>query len=449
MSKESCLNGLESLEKRLPLTNDPLFTNQWALSSMSASEAWKFAQSTNKPIVAIIDSGVDLNHPDIKNNIWINSREIANDKIDNDKNGYVDDINGWNFVSFNNKVQDDYYHGTVIAGIVGAVQNNSVGIAGVAPEVRILPIKFQNSQGLGYSGVAAAAINYVSSLKERGENIVAINISWTAGQTYDITMKNALQRASNNNIVIVQAAGNNGVSIDSSPRYPVSYGIANSISVASINKDLSLAGYSNYGKNSVNIAAQGSNILSTLPNSRYGEVSGTTFAAAQVSGAVAFLKSIDIRYSASQIKKALLDGASYIAGISSRVGNGVLNLLGAVKQLKMINLSTPVVPSVPIVPPSVGVIQYRLDFVNSSRIRGWANNSVNVNNKMLVEVSINNVVKHLSWANLYRSDTKKYNGFDVSLSRKQFVSGWNLVSIKIKDTINKKELLVYSNYMRI
>jgi hypothetical protein len=131
------------------------------------------------------------------------------------------------------------------------------------------------------------------------------------------------------------------------------------------------------------------------------------------------------------------------------VGNGVLNLVGAVKQLKMINLSTPVMRSVPIVPPSVGVIQYKLDVVNSSRIKGWANNSINVNNKMLVEVSINNVVKHLSWANLYRSDTKKYNGFDVALSRKQFVSGWNLVSIKIKDTINKKELLVYSNYMRI
>lgn len=451
------LDGVERLEQRLALTSDALFSNQWALSATHAVEAWSPSTLTNKPIVAIVDSGVDLNHPDIKNNLWINTRETPNDNIDNDGNGYVDDINGWNFAAWSNVPQDNFYHGTVVGGIIGAVQDNNIGIAGIAPNVRILPIKFQNDSGLGYAGVAAAGIDYATNLKLRGENIVAINISWTAGMADNFNIKNAIQRASDNNIVVVIAAGNDGLNVDSSPRYPVSYGIANTITVAAINPDLSLAGYSNYGKNTIDIGAPGTAIESTLPNNNYGSMSGTSFAAPQVSGAVAFLKSIDIGYSASQIKQAILNGASYISSLADKVRAGFLDLLGAVNVLKQMHPANTIVtpPSTPavqppvIIPPKMGVIEYHIDTVTKKLIKGWADDSIISGNKLLVTVTINKIYKYNVSANLYRSDTKKSNGFSVTPSKYYFHKGLNLVTISIKDTVNNKVLTAYSQYIRV
>ena len=452
MSKESCGLSIEALETKIALTNDPLFGSQWGLSFIHASEAWNNVSITNKPIVAIVDSGIDLNNSDLKDNLWTNPKEIPNDGIDNDSNGYVDDINGWNFVNLNNKPQDDYYHGTHVAGIVGAVSNNNIGVAGVAPNVSIMPLKFQGSNGMGYAGAAIYAINYAVSMKNRGENIVAINISWTTGLSDNTGIKNALQKASDADIVVVVAGGNDGQNLDvSSARYPVAYNLKNEITVASINPDASISGFSNYGKNYISIGAPGSNILSTLPGNAYGNISGTSMAAPFVSGAVAFLKSINIYYSASQIKSAILNGASYVSNLADKVGVGVLNLKGAVeKLLTMKPALSPLAPAAPVVPPapSFGVMNYHLDTVSKSLIKGWANDSVNSNVKLVVEIRINNVLRYSVPANLYRSDTRASNGFSISINKGYLKRGLNSFTITLKNPVTNGTNLIYSGKIR-
>lgn len=168
--------GFENLETRKVCSFDPLVPNQWGLSAIKADN---LAISSNPIVVAVVDSGVDIDHQDLKNNIWNNPFEKL-DGIDNDNNGYVDDINGWNFVGQNNNVKDDFYHGTHVAGIIAA-EKNGIGIEGVNPSAKIMSLKFQNSSGIGYTGAAVSAINYAIKMKNAGVNIAAINLSWGGG----------------------------------------------------------------------------------------------------------------------------------------------------------------------------------------------------------------------------------------------------------------------------
>jgi subtilisin family serine protease len=409
MSKD-CALGIEQLE------------NKKVLSSTSSSQ----------PIVAIVDSGIDLYHIDLKDNIFINTKEIAGDNIDNDNNGYIDDISGWNFVSNNNIPQDDFYHGTHVAGIVTGVSN----------DISIMPLKFQNSSGLGYTGAAASAINYATNMKLKGINIASINLSWGGGTSSSLILESAIKRANDLGIVVVTAAGNNSSNNDLVPRYPSSYKLSNTISVAATNRDLTLANYSNYGKNSVDIAAPGTGIYSTLPNNSYGYVSGTSMAAPFVSGAVALLKSININYVASQIKSAILSAASYVENLADKVGYGFLNVGGAITLLKnMVPLGESYQPPVQIVVQPK--IVYGLYKVSKSIISGWAYDSSNMSNKLKVQVSINNTTRYVVVAN-----SGNGSQFTLNLSKKYFSKKWNLVVVKILDAVNQKEAIAYSGYIR-
>lgn len=350
-------------------------------------------------IVAFVDSGIDLNHKDLSENIWINPSEKV-DGIDNDNNGYVDDINGWDFANNDNIPQDDFYHGTHIAGIVDSVSKNTV---------TLMPLKFQNYQGLGYTGAAATAINYATNMKLRGHNVAAINLSWGGGTSSSLVLSNAIKRASDNGIVVVIAAGNNSSNNDTLPRYPSSYKFNNTISVAGLNSDMTLAGYSNYGKNSVEIGAIGT-AYSTLPGNNYGTISGTSMAAPNVSAAVAMLKNINVNYGANQIKWAILSTAKMVAGLVDKVAYGYLDVQGALG-LNMVPKPDimPIQPPPPIVESRAHVVSVNKHYVKTQTQDGAGRLTIKINNTVRYE---SNVSGYLS-VYIKRWMTKRYNNVTV------------------------------------
>ncbi|MCB4791244.1 MAG: S8 family serine peptidase [Elusimicrobia bacterium] len=232
-------------------------------------EAWDAATGTNTIIVAVLDTGVDINHPDLEDGIWTNSKEIAGDGTDNDDNGYIDDINGWNFVENNNETRDYNEHGSHVAGIIGAINNNGIGVTGFSSKIKIMPVRAGNVLGEFrsldiYKGVRYAVAN--------GAKV--INASF-GGSEYDTLVYNAILYANNNNVLFIAAAGNGGSDIlgdsnDDTPTYPSSYNLPNIISVAAADQNDNLASFSNYGINSVDVAAPGVNIYSTIPAFSYG-----------------------------------------------------------------------------------------------------------------------------------------------------------------------------------
>jgi len=356
-------------------------------------------------IVAIVDSGMDYNHPDLADNLWINPNDKI-DGIDNDGNGYIDDNIGWDFVNSDNSPRDGFYHGTHVAGIVATID----------PNVKIMPLRFQNDQGLGYTGAAATAINYAVDMKLRGHNVSAINLSWGGGTSSSLVLQSAIKRASDNGIVVVVAAGNNASDNDIVPRYPSSYRFNNTISVAAINADKSLAGYSNYGKNSVDVAAPGTNILSTLPNGQYGYVSGTSMAAPYVSGLVSLLRNIK-NYAADQIKRAIIYGAE----VTSFVKYGIVNIA------KSLSIEVGP-PAITITPPPVIIptpIPIKLATATVSTVSKRLVTGIIHDGTGNIVVKINNIVR-------YRMNDVS-GSFSINMNKKYFNKRINSVEILFQD----------------
>lgn len=314
--------GFESLEQRIALTADPSLSAQWNLAAIDAAEAWQTTTGSRSVVVAIVDSGIDFSHPDLAANIWTNPREVAGNGRDDDGNGYVDDVHGWDFVDNDNTPQDGFWHGTHVAGIIGAVGNNGIGVSGVSQQVSILPLRFHDNSGIGYTGAAASALNYVTRLKLAGVPIVATNISWGGGTSVSLSLQTALQAQANAGITVVVAAGNNGSDNDAVPRYPSSYAFDNIIAVAGSDGSDNLLGFSNYGATSVDIAAPGAGILSTLLGGGYGAISGTSMAAPHVTGTVALMAAVRPNATVAQIRTALLGSAEAVPALAGKVATG-------------------------------------------------------------------------------------------------------------------------------
>lgn len=261
--------------------NDPSFNALWGMNKISAPGAWDLQEGSKTIIVAVSDTGVDYRHHDLADNMWINPNEIPDNGIDDDQNGYIDDIYGYDFYSNEGDPLDENKHGTHVAGTIGAVGNNSLGVAGVNWKVSIQAVRFLGPTGSGSSWNGAQTILYAAN---NGAKIV--NASWGGGAATSY-LYDAIATLRDKGGVFVAAAGNSNVDTDATPHYPSCYDLPNIVSVAASTSDDNRAYFSNYGKVSVDIAAPGYLITSTLPNNSYGSLSGTSMAAPHVAGALA------------------------------------------------------------------------------------------------------------------------------------------------------------------
>jgi subtilisin family serine protease len=292
-----------------------------------AAEAWN-AGNTNcsNVVVGVIDEGVMNNHADLRNNIWVNPNEIASNRLDDDGNGYVNDVYGWDFANNDNSVYDGTAddHGTHVAGTIGAAGNNSTGVAGVCWSVKIVTAKFLGQNG-GTLANAIKSVDYMTALKQRGVNLVATNNSWGGGG-YSKGLYDAIERANQAGILFIAAAGNSSVNNDTSPSYPSSYNNSNIIAVASITSTGALSSFSNYGATSVHLGAPGSNIWSTVPgrnnSSAYASYNGTSMATPHVTGAAALYKAKNPAANAAAIKGAILSGTIPTNSLSGKTTTG-------------------------------------------------------------------------------------------------------------------------------
>lgn len=280
-------------------------------ADIDAPAAWEITQGNPDTLVAVIDTGVDINHSDLKGNIWVNEGEVPNNGKDDDNNGYVDDVNGWDFWNEDNTVYDagdGDEHGTHVAGTIAAEGNNNAGVIGVNWRADIMPLKFLGPNG-GYTSDAVKAIDYAV---KNGAKIS--NNSWGGGG-YSQSLKDAIARADAAGHLFVAAAGNAGTDNDVTPSYPASYDNPNIISVAATTDTDVRASFSNYGAKSVDLAAPGVRIRSTLPAGNYGAYSGTSMATPHVAGAAALLKSKFPTLDDGEMKTRILRSAEGLVGL--------------------------------------------------------------------------------------------------------------------------------------
>ena len=267
--------------------NDPQAGSQWDMAAIDAQNAWTITTGSASVVVAIIDTGVDYNHVDLDANIWTNPGEIPGNGIDDDGNGFVDDIHGYDFVNDDGNPMDDNGHGTHVAGTIAAEGNNATGVTGVTWSTSIMALKFLAANGSGYLSDAVEAINYATMMRTRyGVNVRVENNSWGGGG-FSSAMQAAIQASNDAGILFVAAAGNSGTNNDAVAQYPANYDSPNVISVAATTQNGQLASFSCYGATTVDIAAPGVSILSTTPNNTYSTYSGTSMATPHVSAVAA------------------------------------------------------------------------------------------------------------------------------------------------------------------
>lgn len=294
------------------LFNDPAIKQAWGLKKSDAARAWAVSQGSKDTLVAVIDTGIDENHEDLKGNLWVNpgesgkdslGRDKASNGIDDDQNGYIDDVHGWNFVSNNNRLTDNHGHGTHIAGIIGAEAGNNRGISGISPKVSLMILKYFDPKVPNTDNLknTVSAIRYAVKM---GAHI--INYSG-GGVEYSQDEFEAVQLAEKKGVLFVAAAGNERSNSDQNHYYPADYGLKNIVSVTAIDPTTEVLASSNFGVLTVDIAAPGQNILSCLPNNSYGLMTGTSQATAFVSGAAALIMSHKHQYfKAAEVKNYIL-----------------------------------------------------------------------------------------------------------------------------------------------
>jgi subtilisin family serine protease len=310
----------------LAAPTDRFFRQQWALRDARVPRAWRTCVG-GKVTVAVLDTGLDVTHPDLAGNLWTNPGEIASNGVDDDRNGFVDDVHGADMVDGDGDPADGLGHGTAVAGVIGGRGDNTTGISGVAWHVRLMPVKVLPDQGYGTTATLVAGLRYALS---NGARVVNMSLN---GADRSLALEEAIAAAEAQGVLVVTSAGNDGADRDSVPSYPASINSAAVMSVASSNYAGQLGYGSAYGATSVDIAAPGDNILTTDLRGRYGTHSGTSFAAAYVSGAAALLASARPAASGSQLRGALLASARRGGQLDGRVSGGQLNVAAAMKRL--------------------------------------------------------------------------------------------------------------------
>ena len=318
--------------------NDSSFSELWGMDKIDAERAWEVGKGSDSVLVGVIDTGLDYRHPDIAKNAWTNPGETGLDKngrdkktngIDDDNNGFIDDFRGWDFVNNDNDPMDDNQHGTHCAGTIGAIGNNGKGVVGVNWDISLVGIKFLSGAGSGSLSDAVKAIDYATEL-----GVFLTSNSWGGGG-FSQAMYDAIEKADKADILLVAAAGNSGTDNDTQAHYPSNYDVDNVISVAASTQDDQLASFSQFGFNTVDLAAPGKDILSTVPGGRYASFSGTSMATPHVAGAAALIKSLEPSLTGAQIKGKILATTDPIQAFATKMRTGGrLNLYNAVEQDK-------------------------------------------------------------------------------------------------------------------
>jgi subtilisin family serine protease len=350
---------------RLYMTADPddaRFGEMWGLNNVGqtggridadidAPAAWDVTTGSGSTVVAVIDTGVDYNHPDLAPNMWVNPGEIPGDNLDNDGNGFVDDVHGYDFFNGDGQPLDDQGHGTHVAGTIGAAGNNGIGVTGINWDIQIMALKFLGADGSGTTSDAIDAINYAVA---NGATIS--NNSW-GGDPYSQAMFDAISAARDAGHIFVAASGNgdalgNGLNNDADLFYPASYDLDNIIATGAVDHNDNLASFSNYGATTVDLAAPGVNILSTTPGGSYGLSTGTSMAAPHVAGVTALVRDLHPTWSYDEVIAQILasvDPLPTLLGIT--VTGGRLNAAAAVGN-----------PEPPPPPPPPGTLPILDDF---------------------------------------------------------------------------------------
>ena len=309
----------------LTIPNDAYFSNQWSIQNtgqtggtpdadIDAPEAWNISTGSDSIVVAVIDTGVLYTHDDLSSNIWNNTGEIPDNGFDDDSNGYIDDVRGWDFVNSDNDPIDDKNHGTHVSGTIGAIGNNTLGVAGLNWQVKIMPLKAFDFSGNGNTSDAILAIEYANA---KGASV--ISNSW-GGSDYSQALKDAIDVSPA--IVVCAAGNNNGNDNDIYPVYPASYSSVNIISVAATDHNDNLASFSNIGLSSVDLAAPGTSIWSTYYDGNYASMTGTSMATPHVSGVAALVKAVHPSLTFEQIKNIILSNVDAKSSLSGKVASG-------------------------------------------------------------------------------------------------------------------------------
>lgn len=318
--------------------NEDFYQLQWGIENVgqalyqegtagvdaNVKDAWSITTGNERILVGVLDSGIDINNVDIRSNIYVNKREIPGNNRDDDRNGYIDDVNGWDFLNDDNSVFDsstEDSHGTYVASILGAPLDG-VGMVGVCPNVSIVPLKFMSSVDGGDSNDAVEAIKYAKKL-----GVKIILCSW-AGSTYNPALEDAMRRSG---ILFVCASGNEGINLDETPMYPACFELENVISVGAIDNRGDVPSYSNYSKKNVDVLAPGDAIIGQFPGNMYYATSGTSAAAPFVAGEAALIYSVSPGWNSRDVKKCIMRNVTKDSRYKQVKTGGRIDVYKAVK----------------------------------------------------------------------------------------------------------------------
>ncbi|HVK17593.1 MAG TPA: S8 family serine peptidase [Fimbriiglobus sp.] len=336
-------------------------------ADVDAPEAWDITTGSASVVVGVIDSGIDFTHPDLIDNIWTNPNEIPGNSIDDDGNGFVDDVHGWDFFDGDNDPTDQNGHGTHVSGTIGATGNNTTGVAGVNWDVSIMPLRFLGASNSGPLSAAIEAINYATMMRQSGVNLRVTNNSW-GGPEFQ-ALFDAISAHAAADILFIAAAGNGGFDgigddNDSFPAFPASYPLDNIISVAATDNQDLRAIFSNYGATSVDLGAPGVLVYSTVPTflspTGYAYFNGTSMATPHVAGVAALAWSLAPDATAQEIKNAILAGVDPIAALNGiTVTGGRLNAFNTLLELGLsVSSTSPAAGSVVSARPTEFVVHF-------------------------------------------------------------------------------------------
>ncbi|AOE49532.1 S8 family serine peptidase [Kangiella sediminilitoris] len=314
--------------------NDPQYSQLWGMPKISAEQGWEMEMGSKDIVVGVIDTGFDYTHPDLQANIWVNPNEVPDNGVDDDGNGYIDDIHGISAINDNGNPQDTHYHGTHVAGTIGATGNNGVGVVGVNWNTNMVGCSFLGSSG-GTTADAIQCIDYMVDLTNRGVNVRVLNNSWGGG-AFSQSLKDAIIAADNAGMLFVAAAGNDAVDNDQFDSWPANYDVPNVMSIASTTSTDAMSSFSQWGATTVDMGAPGSSIYSTVTGNDYNVLSGTSMATPHVAGAAALVLASAPNLTTADVKNILMSSGDPISSLEGLTVTGkrlnvenALNMAGA------------------------------------------------------------------------------------------------------------------------